>query len=210
MALNVHNGLVSGSALVYAPGTTSANAAGFATVSALMAEANAELGAHPTAPDGAAWRAYQTALKTALDDANNNRTFVQGDASTCPAPFAEASFDLYADGSVSCVGADDTERSAGSVTFVESAGHVLFSVSLDGAAPNASYTLAISEEPTCANAVFFPDAIATDANGDGTFSGSFAKPPGTYNLLVNLVTSPVPSDPTDREIASVDTSVVVH
>jgi len=87
MALNVHNGLVSGSALVYAPGTTSANAAGFATVSALMAEANAELGLHPTAVAGDAWRTYQTALKDALDNANNNRSFVQADASTCAAPF---------------------------------------------------------------------------------------------------------------------------
>lgn len=210
MALNVHNGFVQGGALVYAPGTTSANAAGFTTVSALMAEANAELGLHPTAVSGDPWRDYQRALKDALDDANNNLTFVQADASTCPPPFAEASFDLFADGSVSCVGADDTSRVAGSVTFVESTGQVLFSVSLDGAAPNASYTLAISEEPTCANAVFFPDAITTDANGDGSFSGSFAKTAGTYNLLVNLVTSPVPSDPTNREIATVDTTVVVH
>ncbi|HEX9635688.1 MAG TPA: hypothetical protein VGB34_09440 [Candidatus Limnocylindria bacterium] len=210
MALNVHNGFVQGSALVYAPDTTSANAAGFATVSALMAEANAELGLHPIALSGHPWRDYQKALKDALDDANNDLTFVQADASTCPAPFAEASFDLFADGSVSCVGADDTSREAGSVTFVESTGQVLFSVSLDGAAPNASYTLAISEEPTCANAVFFPDAITTDVNGDGSFSGSFAKAAGTYNLLVNLVTSPVPSDPTNREIATVDTTVVVH
>lgn len=210
MALNVHNGFVQGSALVYAPDTTSANAAGFATVSALMAEANAELALHPTAVSGDAWRDYQTALKDALDNANNSLTFVQATASTCPAPFDEASFDLFADGSVSCVGADDTSRDAGSVTFVESAGQVLFSVSLDGAAPNASYTLAISEEPTCGNAVFFPDAITTDANGDGSFSGSFAKAAGTYNLLVGLVTSPVPSDPTNREIATVDTMVVVH
>jgi uncharacterized repeat protein (TIGR01451 family) len=87
MALNVHNGFVLGSALVYAPDTTSANAAGFATVSELMAEANAELGLHPTALAGAALRDYQEALKDALDSANNNLTFVQADASTCPAPF---------------------------------------------------------------------------------------------------------------------------
>ncbi len=210
MALNVHNGFVLGTALVYAPGTTSANAAGFATVSALMAEANSELGLHPTARSGSAWRAYQEALKNALDNANNNLNFAQANASTCPAPFAEASFSLYADGSVSCVGADNTTRVAGSVTFVQSAGQVVFSVSLDGAAPNASYTLAISEEPACANAVFFTGAITTDAAGDGSFSGSFAKAPGTYNLLVNLVTSPVPSDPTNREIGTVDTTVVVN
>ncbi|MDO8485773.1 MAG: hypothetical protein Q7S35_12605, partial [Candidatus Limnocylindrales bacterium] len=146
----------------------------------------------------------------ALDNANNNLSFVQADASTCAAPFTKASFDLYADGSVSCVGADDLTRVAGSVTFVTSTGQVLFSVSLDGAAPNASYTLAISEEPICANAVFFPDAITTDANGDGSFSGSFAKGPGTYNFLVNFVTSPVPSDPTNREIATTNTSVTVQ
>ena len=91
MALNVHNGFVDGSSLVYAPDTTSANAAGFATVDALMAEANVELGLHPTAVSGDAWRAYQTALTDALDNANNNLTFVQADASTCPPPFAEAS-----------------------------------------------------------------------------------------------------------------------
>jgi len=210
MALNVHNGLVDGGALVYAPGTTSANAAGFATVADLMAEANAELGLHPTAVSGDAWRAYQTALKDALDNANNNRTFVQADASTCAAPFTEASFDLYADGSVSCVGADDLSRVAGSATFVESTGQVLFSVSLDGAAPNTSYDLNISEEPTCTNVESFPAAITTDANGDGSFSGSFAKAPGTYNFLVNFATSPVPADPTNREIATVDTSVIVR
>jgi hypothetical protein len=82
MELNVFNGLVSGSAPIYAPGTTSANAAGFATVSALMAEANTELGIHGTALSGDAWRSYQEALKNALDNANNNQTFVQ------PAPCA--------------------------------------------------------------------------------------------------------------------------
>lgn len=210
MALNVHNGLVDGSALVYAPGTTSANAAGFATVADLMAEANAELGLHPTAVSGDAWRAYQTALKDALDKANNNRTFVQADASTCAAPFSEASFDLYADGSVSCTGADDLSRVAGSVTFVESAGQVLFSVSLDGAAPTTSYDLNISEEPTCTNVQSFPGAITTDADGDGSFTGSFAKAPGTYNFLVNFATSPAPADPTNREIATTNTSVTVR
>ena len=89
MALNVHNGFVDGSSLVYAPGTTSANVAGFATVDALMAEANAELGLHPTTVPGDTWLDYQTALKDALDTANNNLTFVQADPSTCPAPFAD-------------------------------------------------------------------------------------------------------------------------
>lgn len=85
MELNVYNGLVNGSAMVYAPGTTSANSLGFATVNAVMAEANAELGTHGTALSADAWRAYQEALKNALDKANNNLTFVQ--ATPCPFTF---------------------------------------------------------------------------------------------------------------------------
>ncbi len=77
MYLNVRAGFVSASALVYAPGTNSTNAAGFATLGDLLSEANLELAAHPTAYDGALWRSYQEALKNASDWANNNRTFVQ-------------------------------------------------------------------------------------------------------------------------------------
>ena len=84
MYLNVRAGFVSASALVYAPGTNSANAAGFATVGDLLSEANAELAAHPTAYDGAPWRSYQEALKNAFDWANNNRTFVQPSPEACP------------------------------------------------------------------------------------------------------------------------------
>jgi hypothetical protein len=85
MAMNVHNGLVSGSALIYAPGTMSANALGFATVGAVLAEANTSLGANPSTPSGHPARAYQEALKNALDNANNNKTFVQ--ATPCPFSF---------------------------------------------------------------------------------------------------------------------------
>jgi hypothetical protein len=84
MYLNVRAGFVSASALVYAPGTLSANAAGFATVGDLLSEANLELAAHPTAYDGAPWRSYQEALKNAFDWANNNRTFVQPGPEACP------------------------------------------------------------------------------------------------------------------------------
>ncbi|WP_243093876.1 hypothetical protein [Thermus thalpophilus] len=84
MYLNVRAGFVSGSALIYAPGTQSANPAGFATVSALLEEANAELGLHPTAYSGDPWRSYQEALKDAFDQANNNRTFVQPGPEACP------------------------------------------------------------------------------------------------------------------------------
>jgi hypothetical protein len=84
MELNVFNGKVNGGALIYAPGTMSANALGFATVNAVMAEANAELGLHGTAGAADAWRGYQEALKNALDKANNNRSFVQ----PTPCPFS--------------------------------------------------------------------------------------------------------------------------
>jgi hypothetical protein len=77
MELNVEAGFVNGGALVYAPGTNSANGLGFATVSNLMSEANAELTSHGTAFAGDSWRSYQEALKNALDKANNNQTFVQ-------------------------------------------------------------------------------------------------------------------------------------
>jgi hypothetical protein len=83
MELNVFNGLVDGNALIYAPGTTSANGAGFATVNAVMAEANTELGLHGLTLDGSPFRAYQEALKNALDKANNNLNFVQSDPSAC-------------------------------------------------------------------------------------------------------------------------------
>jgi hypothetical protein len=77
MTLNVRHGNVNGNALIYAPGTKSANALGFATVNAVMAEADTELGLHSKALSGDAWRSYQEALKNALDKANNNLTFVQ-------------------------------------------------------------------------------------------------------------------------------------
>jgi hypothetical protein len=77
MELNVLNGKVSGSALIYAPGTVSANAHGFATVNAVTTEANAELGLHGLTKGGSPFRAYQAALQTALLKANGNSTFVQ-------------------------------------------------------------------------------------------------------------------------------------
>jgi len=87
MELNVFNGFVKRSALIYAPGTTSANPLGFATVNAVMAEANAELGLHGLTLAGSPYRAYQEALKNALDNANNNKTFVQ--PTPCPFTFID-------------------------------------------------------------------------------------------------------------------------
>jgi hypothetical protein len=86
MELNVFNGKVSAGALIYAPGTTSANLLGFATVGAVMAEADAELALHGLTLSGSPFRSYQEALKNALDKANNNLNFVQ--ATACPFSFA--------------------------------------------------------------------------------------------------------------------------
>lgn len=86
MTLNVAHGFVSGSALIYAPGATSANPAGFATVSAVLGEANASLGANGLVLSGNPVRTYQEALKNALDNANNNLNFVQ--ATPCAFSFS--------------------------------------------------------------------------------------------------------------------------
>ncbi len=80
MELNVFNGIVNGGALVHAPGATSANLLGFASISNLMAEANAELALHPNTTAINSFRSYQEALKNALDKANNNLNFVQATA----------------------------------------------------------------------------------------------------------------------------------
>jgi hypothetical protein len=86
MELNVYNGLVVGSALIYAPGANSANINGFATVNDVMNEANTELGLHGLVLAGDPNRAYQEALKNALDKGNNNLNFVQPSPAFCPLP----------------------------------------------------------------------------------------------------------------------------
>jgi hypothetical protein len=86
MQLNVEAGFVSTGALIYAPGTTSANALGYATVGAIIAEANTTLCANGSVLADNPERAHQEALKNALDNANNNLTFVQG--TPCPFTFA--------------------------------------------------------------------------------------------------------------------------
>jgi hypothetical protein len=86
MELNVFNGKVNGNALIYAPGTLSANSLGFAKVNDVMTEANNELGPHGLTLSGSPFRSYQEALKNALDKANNNLNFVQ--AAPCPFSFA--------------------------------------------------------------------------------------------------------------------------
>jgi hypothetical protein len=78
MSLNVHNGLVSGGSVVYAPGVTGANGAGFISINALMTEANTALGNDGLTLSGDVNRAYQETLKNALDNANNNLNFLVG------------------------------------------------------------------------------------------------------------------------------------
>lgn len=82
--LNVRNGFVNVDAMVYAPGTTSANALGFARMGDLIAEADAALAADGVVLSDSPVRAYQAALKDALDNANNNKSFVQAGPGTCP------------------------------------------------------------------------------------------------------------------------------
>jgi hypothetical protein len=86
MKLNVLNGFVNGNALIYAPGTNSANANGFAKVSDVIAEADAELSVNGNTTAAGPARIYQRNLKDALDNANNDLTFVKAGTAACPTP----------------------------------------------------------------------------------------------------------------------------
>jgi hypothetical protein len=77
MALNIQTGKVNGASMVYAPGALTANDSGFMSVASLVSEANTALGNLSITVAGVPARAYQGMLKTALDRANNNLTFVQ-------------------------------------------------------------------------------------------------------------------------------------
>lgn len=77
MKLNVLKGYVNGSKLIYAPGTVSANIAGFASVNVIMTEANNFLCANPIISSGNSLLPTAEAIKNALDKANNNLNFVQ-------------------------------------------------------------------------------------------------------------------------------------
>lgn len=72
MSLNIEAGFVDPNQVMYAPGTASADANGYATVGAIVAEAIAALTADGYTPSGDPNRAIQTALKNALDKGNNN------------------------------------------------------------------------------------------------------------------------------------------
>jgi hypothetical protein len=87
MELNVRHAFVNSGALIYAPGSTSANTNGFATVGSIMTEANTSLGLNGVVLSGSPTRAYQEGLKNALDAANNNATFVQSGPCSFVSPY---------------------------------------------------------------------------------------------------------------------------
>jgi len=93
MKLNVVHGFVNGSALVYAPGlstcgtVTGLNSLGFISINDLMTATNQSLLDHPLTQAGSPDRACQETLKNALNDANNNKSFVQ--SSPCAFSFGD-------------------------------------------------------------------------------------------------------------------------
>jgi hypothetical protein len=92
MKLNVLHGFVNGTALIYAPGLSACgmnggSPAGFISINDLMSAANQSLAGHPLTQDGSPDRSCQEALKNALDDANNNKNFVQ--SSPCGFTFGD-------------------------------------------------------------------------------------------------------------------------
>ena len=114
---------------------------------------------------------------------------------------------LYRDGSISCTGADDTSKKGGKVILFPAPGVVHFKVKLRNAAPNAAYTVAISEEPTCANPQFYPP-VTTDSNGNADIYGTYTTTAGTHDLLVNMSTT-TPDVPRNREIGTKNVQVTV-
>jgi hypothetical protein len=95
MELNVRFGYVNPNSLIYAPGTITANPAGFATVQAVMDEAVNVLGTNPIAIAGnllnsnVTIKSYEVLIKNALDNANNNLGFVQSGPNSCPIAYGD-------------------------------------------------------------------------------------------------------------------------
>ena len=87
IVLSIEAGFVSPSALIYAPGTTSANFLGFAPIGGVVAEAKAELLIHPVTTASGAIRTYQEKIKNALDAAANNTNFVSPPVTSVSWPY---------------------------------------------------------------------------------------------------------------------------
>jgi hypothetical protein len=115
---------------------------------------------------------------------------------------------LYKDGSISCSGADDISVQGGEVVVLPQPGEVEFKVKLRNAQPDTAYSLAVSEEATCAAPVYY-SAQTTDSNGDADFYGSYKTTAGSHNLLFDLGASGGTTNPRDREIGTQDFNIVV-
>jgi hypothetical protein len=89
MTLNVLHGFTTGAAKVYVPAAGSVAGCGglgagpFYTVSQLTTAANSMLGTNPVTLAGNPARACEAALQTQLDSMNNNKLFVEPNASAC-------------------------------------------------------------------------------------------------------------------------------
>lgn len=99
MALNVDSGNVKGTSLVYCPACNGANVNGFISTSGLLTEVETQLAYCGTGTLGSTpcvvgstspLRTYWQGLETALDNANNNKTFVQPNANSCTFQFNPA------------------------------------------------------------------------------------------------------------------------
>jgi hypothetical protein len=113
---------------------------------------------------------------------------------------------LYADGSVQCSGADDLSDRVGRVILRPVGNGIHFQVVLTGAAPNWDYYVELSQNGVCTGAQQF-HGFKTGGNGNGVFKGVYAANPGSYLVLVDVVSDPsssVPPDPKHREIAPSD------
>ncbi len=113
---------------------------------------------------------------------------------------------LYADGTVGCTGADDLANPVGVVALRPVSDGVAFRVVLDGAAADWDYYVELAQPATgdeCIGEIQGFFEFFTDEAGGGTHSGVYFAAPGTYQLLVDVVSNQeVPPDPTHREIAT--------
>ena len=120
---------------------------------------------------------------------------------------------LFADGSVSCTGADDSSQPVGTVTLEPVAGGTNFRIRLDLGASMAHwpYFVELSLDGTCTNALpilsldgwGYSTPFTLDDDGRGVFTGFYPAPSGPQAVLVDVVSAgiAVPPDPRLREIA---------
>lgn len=86
MELNVYHDFVADDAVIYAPGVSGASVTGFIALSTVLDLADASLGLYGYTPEGHSERETQTVLKNAIDDANNDKNFLQAGPASCPLP----------------------------------------------------------------------------------------------------------------------------